>query len=843
MNNRRPSLIGRAAGLLLGVGLVLGIGTALDVKEARAHNLQTKMVYMFFDPGTQQMLDERIAGNDPSYPDYAPPEPLLKVGDELGMIIKVIPRDGTSTGVGGHVDFYVPNGVQVIDAAYILPGDSDTSDGLVGYDKVPMKGQSLIAIGDGPVGAKTTAELAGLSGTYTNVLGNTQDPVDASGTHLGTVSGVYGDTGIFYATDPDTAFGSWQVYTGNSADDLCGTDGVNLDIGGTANFITNNSGDTFVPCNKWDAEQMFAWGVKGTDCTLTGCVGSPIVDYGDGRGNAPWGFAAGTGGPESGYAWNFDWDEYVSLGADPATDMQAAMSPDDVGPWKRIQYPGSRITQDDPGLVSTDLGISSIDAGDLGYDLSPANPLPATVDQADAGSPKAIRWAVGQLTDEVPEYVWVKFKVLDTAAILNPDGCPVFHSDTFGGDAGGTDNGKDHLWRYYEPTRISWDACVALGKPADPIAIAPGQTYTYKIKVYNAGGDGTTQTNLTNVTVIDTLPSGVDFVSADPAPNAGPDPLVWTVPSILQGDLFEAEVTVTANGSGLLENQLCVSSDQRPDVCAQDQTPSGSVPILKQSKVASSASVAPGDPVTYTITIDNIGTGPSGSPIEIVERFESPFTYASLGSVTLNGASVTATVDSSNSQEPVFTVAGAINGGESLLLSFTANSNPNAEPGTYCNSYTSFAGGTPLSTGSQACVNLGGAKVGGTIFRDWLGDGTQDVPGDEGAPGVTVTLLDCGADLTCGNADDGATKTTTTDANGDYLFEGLAPDEVTGTRYEIAVSDGSGSRSKATAKPPTPPAPAVAAAPTPSRSCWPTTAKASTTTSATSLSAPEPSAT
>ena len=29
---------------------------------------------------------------------------------------------------------------------------------------------------------------------------------------------------------------------------------------------------------------------------------------------------------------------------------------------------------------------------------------------------------------------------------------PVFNGDTFGGDAGGSDNGKDHLWRYYEPT-------------------------------------------------------------------------------------------------------------------------------------------------------------------------------------------------------------------------------------------------------------------------------------------------------------------------------------------------------------------------------------------------------
>ena len=77
--------------------------------------------------------------------------------------------------------------------------------------------------------------------------------------------------------------------------------------------------------------------IGGTTCTSTGCVSAPIVDYGDGRGNTPWGFGSGVPGPESGYAWYFDWDEYVSLGAVPATDMQPAMSDDEIGPWKRIQ--------------------------------------------------------------------------------------------------------------------------------------------------------------------------------------------------------------------------------------------------------------------------------------------------------------------------------------------------------------------------------------------------------------------------------------------------------------------------------------------------------------------------
>ena len=117
----------------------------------------------------------------------------------------------------------------------------------------------------------------------------------------------------------------------------------------TGKTITNNSGDVVVPCNKWDAEQLFAWGAKATTYSTTGWPHLPIVDYGDGRGNAPWGFAAGTGGPQSGYAWNFDWDEWRASAKDKPA-VQAAMGNDEVGPWQRIKYFGSRISLDQAGL-------------------------------------------------------------------------------------------------------------------------------------------------------------------------------------------------------------------------------------------------------------------------------------------------------------------------------------------------------------------------------------------------------------------------------------------------------------------------------------------------------------
>ncbi len=86
--------------------------------------------------------------------------------------------------------------------------------------------------------------------------------------------------------------------------------------------------------------------------------------------------------------------------------------------------------------------------------------------------------------------------------ITDPSGCPLFRGDTFGGDAGGTDNGKDHLWRYYEPTEVTWNGCLAAGKPATREIVKVGDTYQYKLKVYNFQNF-----TLSSVVVKDTLPA------------------------------------------------------------------------------------------------------------------------------------------------------------------------------------------------------------------------------------------------------------------------------------------------------------------------------------------------
>ena len=246
--------------------------------------------------------------------------------------------------------------------AYVVP------DGAGGFTKVAMKGQSPIAIGAGPIGAKTTSQLIGLSDDLhqhrqRHVLhGGGPGDRPAPGhdcrrlrrhRHLLLHRPRHGLRQL-----ADAITGDWNDQPANR----CGCLAFNPRRALNGKTLINNSGDTVVPCNKWDAEQLMAWGVKGDDLTGAGAQ-PPIVDYGDGRGNAPWGFAsrrrparrAATPGTSTGTSGDGS--------AKDAAAMRAAMGTDEIGPWKRIQYTGDRISYDQPGLISTVLGYASMDAG------------------------------------------------------------------------------------------------------------------------------------------------------------------------------------------------------------------------------------------------------------------------------------------------------------------------------------------------------------------------------------------------------------------------------------------------------------------------------------------------
>src|SRR6185436_543569 len=152
--------------------------------------------------------------------------------------------------------------------------------------------------------------------------------------------------------------------------------------------------------------------------------------------------------------------------------------------WKRIQYPGSAISKDQPGLKSTTLGYTTADASTMGI---PITSLPPTMNWTDSTSPKAIRFSEGALILGQPEYGHVELTILaDIGQPNSPfdaDGCFQMNTDAFGGDAGGEQGGKDHLWRYYDPTTQSVHPCSMLQKVFAKTPLAPGENSYFDITV------------------------------------------------------------------------------------------------------------------------------------------------------------------------------------------------------------------------------------------------------------------------------------------------------------------------------------------------------------------------
>jgi hypothetical protein len=136
-------------------------------------------------------------------------------------------------------------------------------------------------------------------------------------------------------------------------------------------------------------------------------------------------------------------------------------------------------------------------------------------------------------------------------------------------------------------------------------------------------------------------------------------------------------------------------------------------------------------------------------------------------------------------------------GGVLDLNNASTNSDPSPTTGLTSTINTSSAG-TQITGVDAGLKNDPKGAIGDFVWNDNgidangvynpanRNNGIQD-PGEPGVPGVTITLYNLGADGIRGNADDGPTLTTTTDANGYYVFPNLDP-----SKYIVAATPVSG---------------------------------------------------
>ena len=321
---------------------------------------------------------------------------------------------------------------------------------------------------------------------------------------------------------------------------------------------------------------------------------------------------------------------------------------------------------------------------------------------------------------------------------------------------------------------------LVLDKSVEQTEVAPSETLDYKIKINNDG-----PSEAANTTFRDELPAFATFVSGSTS-IAGVD--VTHSNGVVTADLgtlapgavvfVTIVTTVNPDAAGTLVNTATVTAPKEVDL--SNNTDSVSNPLtpridLAIDKSASRTSLRPGESFSYTLDIVN--NGPSNATGVVISD-----TLPATGIVFVN-ASQTPTTQSG--RELTFFVGDLASGATaSVTINVTVDQ---GFSGTLVND--SHVQGNELETtytnnddSVSVPVEIEQASLSGTVYVDRNDNGVYDA-GERPISNVVVTLA--GTDY----KNNFVTRTTTTNAEGFYLFEGLDPGdyrlvETQPTRYK-----------------------------------------------------------
>ncbi|MCB9875429.1 MAG: DUF11 domain-containing protein [Planctomycetaceae bacterium] len=207
-------------------------------------------------------------------------------------------------------------------------------------------------------------------------------------------------------------------------------------------------------------------------------------------------------------------------------------------------------------------------------------------------------------------------------------------------------------------------ADLSLTKTVDNPSPNVGESVTFTLTLANAGPDGAT-----NVTVGDSLPVGMTFVSSTPSQGtyiSGTG--VWTVGSVASGGSATLQIvaSVTATGTQTNTAQVTASDQADPDstpnnnvAMEDDQDSAGltaSIADLSLTKAVDNASPNVGDNITFTLTAANAGPD-SATNVAVTDVLPAGLTFVS--STPSQGTFVSGT--------GVWTVGTIANGGNATL--------------------------------------------------------------------------------------------------------------------------------------------------------------------------------
>jgi uncharacterized repeat protein (TIGR01451 family)/fimbrial isopeptide formation D2 family protein len=225
-------------------------------------------------------------------------------------------------------------------------------------------------------------------------------------------------------------------------------------------------------------------------------------------------------------------------------------------------------------------------------------------------------------------------------------------------------------------TPVETRADLAVAKADEPDPVIVGTLLTYTLVVTNHG-----PSVARDAVVTDTLPPEVAFVSADPTPDSGPNPLVWLLGDLAVGEARRLTVTVRVlvTTTDIFTNAVVVGSDTPDDNPGNNQDDEPTTPLVPGLELTKD--VAPGQavrsmPFTYTVRITNTGQV-TFDPLVLTDTLPADFYYVA-GSGDPRDPDLIA--------EPllVWSNLGPLAPGQSLTVTFAVTATPGIT-GTYWN--------------------------------------------------------------------------------------------------------------------------------------------------------------
>ncbi len=319
------------------------------------------------------------------------------------------------------------------------------------------------------------------------------------------------------------------------------------------------------------------------------------------------------------------------------------------------------------------------------------------------------------------------------------------------------------------------NADLAISKKAEDLNGEPlynGDLVRYTISVTNTGS-----LTHTGVVVQDQLPAGVIFVSATPGGYSGPNPLEWSLGSLIPGATWTGEIVVRVDGttSPLPGNVARISSDQQPQTSTQPILPPGSSDVMsgllitKQAEDLNGSPLYIGDTVQYTIRITNTGaTAMTGVvvtdtlPAGVVFDSATPLGYTGTTTIVWNvgglaaGASWTGVIlvhmdGSTTSLDGNVAQVSSNEQGQHGTDPITPPGSSDLLPGMVVDKTAEDLNGTPLYTGDIVrytirVTNTGATTMTGVIVTDTLPAGvTFNSAIPAGYSGTTTVVWNAGA--------------------------------------------------------------------------------------------------